>query len=75
MRNYEKGAGNNKSVRGRNGVSRSPYSKRKVERHREENSLAGMIAGGIAGSAFGPVGIFVGGLIGVVVGDELTDRK
>ncbi|MBL7739074.1 MAG: HNH endonuclease [Chitinophagaceae bacterium] len=66
--NLEKGTTGSRSIRRRNGVSRAPYSRKKCERIRRDNSFAGMLAGGIAGAAFGPGGVIAGAIIGGVCG-------
>lgn len=73
--NRSKRAGSTKAARSRNGQSRAPYSRSKVNRKRSNNQLSGAITGGIIGSRFGPGGTVVGALLGALFGDKSTPKK
>ena len=73
--NRSKRAGSTRAARSRNGQSRAPYSRSKVNGKRYNNQLGGAITGGIIGSRFGPGGTVVGALLGALVGDKSTPKK
>ena len=73
--NRSKRAGSTRAARGRNGQSRAPYSRAKMNGKRRNNQLGGAITGGIIGARLGPVGLVLGALIGAVLGDQHTPRK
>lgn len=70
--NREKGIVTTRTARGRNGRTKAPLSKIKKEEIRSRNRWGLGTAGAIAGaSVAGPAGFVVGGLIGVILGDEI----
>lgn len=73
--NRSKRDGSTRTARSRNGQSRAPYSRSKVNTKRNSNQWGGAIAGGIIGSRFGPGGTIVGALLGALFGDESTPKK
>lgn len=73
--NLEKGTKSNQTMRRRNGASRAPYSKRKVERLKEDYALSGMLAGVIAGMKYGPGGALLGAFIGALIGEDISPRR
>jgi hypothetical protein len=73
--NRSKRHGSSRTARSRNGQSRAPYSRSKVNARRDNNQLGGMITGGIIGSRFGPRGPIVGALLGALFGDKNTPKK
>jgi 5-methylcytosine-specific restriction endonuclease McrA len=70
--NREKSASHTRTARARNGQTRAPLSKSKLEEKRIENTwgLAGV--GAISGAALaGPLGFILGGVAGALIGNDL----
>jgi len=61
------------------GNSRAPYSRKKKQSIKNQNTVAGTVIGGIVGSVFGPIGTFVGaGIsagIGAAIGNESSPKR
>lgn len=73
--NYEKGIRRSATIRKRNGHTRAPYSRKKVERVKEENSFAAMVSGALLGLRFGPIGAIAGAVIGGLIGEDVSPKK
>lgn len=73
--NTEKGTKHTKTIRKKNGVSRAPYSKKKKESIRTNNTLGGAAAGALFGSFFGPGGAFASGILDGLFGDTNSPKK
>jgi len=70
--NREKGAAQTRTARARNGRTRAPLSKNKLEQKRRENAWGFAGLGAISGAALaGPVGFILGGVAGALIGDQL----
>lgn len=73
--NREKGTLHTRTVRAYHGNTRAPYSKKKKQSIKNQNTAAGTVIGGIVGSFFGPVGTFVGAGIGAAIGNSSSPQK
>lgn len=73
--NIAKGTSHTKTARSQYGNSRSPFSKAKKKKIRNNNTAAGTIIGGALGSVFGPVGTMVGAGIGAAIGSSNSPKK
>lgn len=68
--NIEKGTFHTRTARRWNGNTRAPLNKRKKQKIRDENTIAGAIVGGIIGVAGGPLGIAIGIGLGGYIGNK-----
>ncbi len=73
--NRSKGTLTTRTVRGWNGVSRSPYSKTKKRAMRKENTTAGAVLGATLGLAAGLPGAVIGAVFGALIGDNIKPPK
>ena len=74
--NRSKGKASSKSARSKYGNSRAPYSKKKKNRIRNNNTSVGVILGGSIGTAVaGPVGGVIGAFIGGAIGNNSSPKK
>lgn len=73
--NRSKRDGATRSARRSNGLSRSPMSKQRRAKVREDNTLVGVLGGAAAGGAVaGPVGALAGAILGGLAGSKSRPR-
>jgi 5-methylcytosine-specific restriction endonuclease McrA len=73
--NRSKGTTSSKSARAANGVTRAPYSRKKIAKIKKSNATTGAVVGGLIGTIGGPVGIFIGATLGNLIGRDSSPRK
>jgi 5-methylcytosine-specific restriction endonuclease McrA len=69
--NLDKSTVTTKTVRGWNGRTRAPLSRRERRKARTGNAVAGGVIGGILGSILGPLAAVIGAGIGAKVGHDV----
>lgn len=74
--NVEKSTYHTKTIRGRNGNTRAPYSKAKKDKIRKDNTAGGALIGGGVGLIIGgPIGGAIGSFIGGVFGNSSSPKR
>lgn len=73
--NLEKGVKPTKVIRMNKAFARAPYSKKKKESLKKQNTTTGAILGGLLGSTAGPAGMVIGSALGGLIGKENSPKK
>ena len=73
--NLQKGVQRTSTVRYSNGVSRAPYSKKKIRQIKNERQTSGGVIGAFIGSIAGPGGTFLGTILGSLIGGDSCPKK